>query len=174
MASKAYAKPLGSRWWVWASIILGTPALLVLICVWMRRREEKGHPPTAIRIDITPPSRPAEPTPAATGSIATGLVVTRPVVARSAATRPTKTKPDDLRRVEGIGPKVAGLLKASGITTFAQLAATDAERIGVILREAGLPFIDPSTWPAQASLAVAGQWESLKALQAELKGGRQG
>ena len=163
----AYAKSLGSRWWIWASIILGTPALLVLICVWMRRREEKEHPLTAIRIDITPPSRPAEP-----ASAATGLVVTRPVVAKSTATKPTKS--DDLKRIEGIGPKVAGLLQVSGITTCAQLAAADAERIGAILKEAGLPFIDPSTWAAQAELAAAGQWESLKALQAKLKGGRQG
>lgn len=154
MTNKSYEKSAGIRWWIWASIVLGAPALMMLIYIWMRRREEKEQTSPIVRIDITPPSLPAEPT--------------------LPADKPAKAKPDDLRLVEGIGPKVASLLKTSGITTFAQLAATDANRIGAILREAGLPFIDPSTWPAQADLAAAGQWESLKALQVELKGGRQG
>ena len=33
-------------------------------------------------------------------------------------------------------------------------------------------MIDPSTWPEQASLAAAGEWDALQALQDELKGGR--
>ena len=56
---------------------------------------------------------------------------------------------DDLTRIEGIEPNLSGLFKDAGIT-----------------------MIDPSTWPEQASLAAAGEWDALQALQDELKGGR--
>jgi hypothetical protein len=81
--------------------------------------------------------------------------------------------PEDLKRIEGIGPKISSLLGAAGITTFAQLAATDVSRLSRILEEADLVGLaDPSTWPEQARLANAGEWGELEALQDELKGGR--
>ena len=82
-------------------------------------------------------------------------------------------KPDNLRRIEGIGPKISSVFQAVGITTFAQLAATDVSRLRQILTEAGLAALaDPSTWPEQAGLAAAGKWDALEVLQDELKGGR--
>ena len=82
-------------------------------------------------------------------------------------------QPDDLTRIEGIGPKISSLLQAAGITTFTQLAATDVSRLKQIIAEAGLATLaDPATWPEQASLAAAGQWNALETLQDELKGGR--
>jgi hypothetical protein len=81
--------------------------------------------------------------------------------------------PDDLKRIEGIGPKISELLQSSGITTFAQLAAAEVGRLREVLKEAGLAGLaDPATWPEQADLAAAGKWEALEALQGELKGGR--
>ncbi len=79
---------------------------------------------------------------------------------------------DDLTRIEGIGPTVAALLETAGITTFAQLAVTEVTQLKSRLRAARLPFMDPTTWPQQAGLAAAGDWERLAALQEELKGGR--
>jgi predicted flap endonuclease-1-like 5' DNA nuclease len=83
-------------------------------------------------------------------------------------------EPDDLRKIEGIGPKIARILNAQGITTFAQLAATDAHRLKQIMAAAGPRFqlADPTNWPAQAQLAAEGDWEGLKKLQDELVGGR--
>ncbi|MDY6878166.1 MAG: DUF4332 domain-containing protein [Chloroflexota bacterium] len=82
-------------------------------------------------------------------------------------------EPDNLRRIEGIGPKISSVLQAAGITTFAQLAATDVSRLKQIITEAGLAALaDPSTWPEQAGLAAAGKWDALGVLQDELKGGR--
>lgn len=82
--------------------------------------------------------------------------------------------PDDLTRIEGIGPKISSLLQAAGITTFAQLAATDVDRLEQILTDADLGALtDPKTWPEQARLAAAGEWDRLEVLQDELKGGRQ-
>jgi hypothetical protein len=80
--------------------------------------------------------------------------------------------PDDLQLIEGIGPKIAGLLQEAGIATFARLAATDVGRLEQIVRGAGITIADPSTWPEQARLASAGKWAELDVLQEELKGGR--
>ena len=82
--------------------------------------------------------------------------------------------PDDLKIVEGIGPKIEGLLNEEGILTFAQLAAATPERIKEILNAAGPRFQihDPSTWPQQSALARDGKWEELKKWQDELNKGR--
>ncbi len=82
--------------------------------------------------------------------------------------------PDDLTRIEGVGPKIAQLLQAAGIQTYARLATVDAEWLQQILDEAGSDFAlaDPETWPLQASLAAAGRWGVLETLQDELIGGR--
>ena len=79
---------------------------------------------------------------------------------------------DDLQRIEGIGPKISGLLQSASITTFAQLANADVDRLRQIVREAGITIANPDTWPEQAGLAAAGRWEELEVLQEELKGGR--
>jgi NADH-quinone oxidoreductase subunit I len=86
------------------------------------------------------------------------------------------TEPDDLKRIEGIGPKISGLLGAAGINTFSQLAAVEVDRITQILEEADpklLQLADPKTWPRQAKLAAEGKWEALEKWQERLKGGRQ-
>lgn len=80
--------------------------------------------------------------------------------------------PDDLTRIEGIGPKISGLLQEAGITTFSQLAITETSRIEEILQEAKLSLANPDTWPEQAKLAASGEWDALEVLQDELKGGR--
>jgi hypothetical protein len=83
--------------------------------------------------------------------------------------------PDDLKLIEGIGPKIAGVLNAAGITTFAQLAGLDPDRIRKILGLADARLIrlaDPTTWPEQARLAAAGEWDAFHKLTDELKGGR--
>lgn len=82
--------------------------------------------------------------------------------------------PDDLKIVEGIGPKIEKLLNNEGILTFAQLAATAPERIKEILVTAGTRFQmhDPTTWPEQSALARDGKLEELKTWQEELNKGR--
>ena len=80
----------------------------------------------------------------------------------------------DLKKIEGIGPKIEGLLNAGGIVTWAQLAAAETERLQSILDAAGPRYRihDPSTWPQQAELAAAGARDKLEELQGRLKGGR--
>lgn len=89
---------------------------------------------------------------------------------RSAAS----VKPDDLKKIEGIGPKISQILNDAGIYTFANLSQTSTERLRTVLAEAGNRYKmhDPQTWPQQAALAAAGEWEKLKELQDYLDGGR--
>ncbi|MBP6396638.1 MAG: hypothetical protein KA340_02070 [Saprospiraceae bacterium] len=84
------------------------------------------------------------------------------------------TASDDLTIIEGIGPKIAELLIAAGITDFAQLAASKKSAITDVLSNAGSRYAmhDPTTWPQQAKLAAGGKWEQLKKLQEELKAGK--
>ena len=82
-------------------------------------------------------------------------------------------KPDDLRRIEGIGRKVSSALLGAGITTFSQLAASDVQQLKAILAAGGIgPSVNPSSWPEQASLAEAEDWEAFDKLKDGLKAGR--
>ena len=80
---------------------------------------------------------------------------------------------DDLKKIEGVGPKIAEIFNAAGINTYAELAATSVEKLSEILAEAGSRYAskNPGTWPEQAKLAAEGNWEVLKDLQEKLKGG---
>jgi predicted flap endonuclease-1-like 5' DNA nuclease len=72
----------------------------------------------------------------------------------------TKIKVDDLTVVEGIGPKIAGLLADAGIDTWRALGAADVERLQEVLAAAGPRYRmhDPSGWPTQAELLAEGRW----------------
>ncbi len=81
---------------------------------------------------------------------------------------------DDLKVVEGIGPKIEELLHGAGISRWTALAAANPDQLRAILRAAGSEYAahDPTTWPQQAMLALGGHWEALRALQDGLRGGR--
>ena len=81
-------------------------------------------------------------------------------------------EPQDLQRIEGIGPKIAGVLNDAGIVNYAQLAAKTVQELRHILDDAGIGRIaKPATWPQQAALAAADDWDTLDALQEALHGG---
>jgi len=63
---------------------------------------------------------------------------------------------DDLTRVEGIGPRVARILRDDGIGGLRELAAVEPARLRELLKRARLPFIDPSSWPEQARHRLTG------------------
>ncbi len=86
-----------------------------------------------------------------------------------------KWKKDDLRAIEGIGPKIASLLNNAGINTWKKLADTSVEQIQKILDNAGKRYTlaDPGTWPKQATMAHEGKWEELEEYQDFLQGGKE-
>jgi predicted flap endonuclease-1-like 5' DNA nuclease len=85
-----------------------------------------------------------------------------------------KWKSDDLKIVEGIGPKIEELLHKAGIKTWKALSETSTDRLKAILDEAGPNFQihDPGTWAQQAGLAADGKWDELKKWQDELSAGK--
>jgi large subunit ribosomal protein L21 len=80
-------------------------------------------------------------------------------------------KADDLKKIEGIGPKIATTLVEAGIVTFADLAKTKSEKISEIIADIRGNHVT-DTWPAQAKLAADGKWDELKKWQDELDGGK--
>lgn len=80
----------------------------------------------------------------------------------------------NLQKIEGIGPKIADILNAHGIYTFADLAEAAIDELRKCLEEAGPRYrlANPETWPMQARLAADGKWLELDELQRKLKGGR--
>ena len=83
---------------------------------------------------------------------------------------------DDLKRIEGIGPKIEKMLNDELISTWAELAVAPVDRLKNILRKGGdrYKMHDPTSWPDQAKLAAQGRWKELEELQDILEGGREG
>ena len=96
---------------------------------------------------------------------------TKAAAPKAKTTKKATSKGDDLKKVEGIGPKIAETLAEAGITTFAQLAKTDAAKIAEIISDVRGNHVT-DTWPAQAQLAADGKWDELKKWQDELDGGK--
>jgi predicted flap endonuclease-1-like 5' DNA nuclease len=85
------------------------------------------------------------------------------------ARKPTQVQiGDDLTRLEGIGPTYATRLRASGITTFEQLANSEEETLNLIIGTPTWRRPPFKNWIAQARLAAAGDDKGLKALQDQL------
>ncbi len=84
-------------------------------------------------------------------------------------------KQDDLKAIEGIGPKIAGLLNNAGINTWEKLANTSVSDIQKILDDAGSRYslADPKTWPKQSRMAADGKWDELQEYQDFLQGGKE-
>ena len=82
-------------------------------------------------------------------------------------------KADDLKKIEGAGPKAAEALVNAGLDTFAKVAKADPAKLSEILTEASsrLSHLVTTTWPKQAGLAAEGKWDELKELQDRLDGG---
>ncbi len=79
----------------------------------------------------------------------------------------------NLEAIEGVGPKIAELLRNNGITNFQQLSQAPMDHLVKILDAGGSRFklANPQSWAEQAKLAAAGDWTALASLQKELTGG---
>lgn len=135
-------------WWLWL--------------LWKRREEEAVVTRAVEAIEIKAEAPPAE-------------VAEADVELEEPVEEIEPPAADNLKRIEGIGPKIESVLQAGGIATYAQLADAEADQITEILREADprlLRLASPDTWSEQAKLAADGDWDGLAALQGGLKGGR--
>ena len=90
--------------------------------------------------------------------------------APKATAKKASGKADDLKKIEGIGPKIAETLIEAGIATYADLAKAKPAKISEIIEGVRGNHV-PDTWPQQAQLAADGKWDELKELQDKLDGG---
>jgi len=90
---------------------------------------------------------------------------------KEAAPKAKSAKADDLKKIEGIGPKIASTLVAAGIVTFGDLAKAKPAKISEIIADVRGNHVT-DTWPEQAKLAADGKWDELKKWQDELDGGK--
>jgi predicted flap endonuclease-1-like 5' DNA nuclease len=82
--------------------------------------------------------------------------------AKTAAAEAPPAKPDDLTQIRGIGPRMASILAAGNVTTYAQLQQMSAEQLREIVSAGGaLPPSSLATWPTQAAYAAKGDWRGL-------------
>jgi len=138
-----------------------------------RKKElEKLNPPAKKKS----PEKAAKPAPAkkTAAKPAAKKAAKKTAPAKKAPAKKSASKGDDLKKIEGIGPKAAEALVAAGVDTFAKLAKTDAAKIKEILVEASprLAHLEPGSWPQQSELAAADKWDDLKVLQDKLDGGK--
>jgi len=86
-----------------------------------------------------------------------------------------KITENDLKIIEGIGPKIEELFNTSGIFSWKALSEISVDRCNEILHKAGERFAmhNPTTWPRQARMAYEGKWQELKDWQDKLDGGRE-
>ena len=134
--------------------------------------KRRGRPPMAKKTDA-----PAKPTARRGRPAGSGKKPAAKPAAKSAA-KPASTGArgrtrDDLTRIEGVGPKVADLLRDNGIRTFHALSKASVAKLQNLLSKGGRGFWlrKPDTWPEQAGLAASKDWEALDKMQAELRGG---
>ena len=116
--------------------------------------------------DAAPDGAPAEPAPAGPSAI--------PDLAAAAVALGRGVTLDDLKVVEGVGPKIEELCHGIGIRTWFDLSTTEVSLLRTMLADAGPRFRthDPASWPEQARLLAEGRWQEFKALTDALSGGR--
>jgi predicted flap endonuclease-1-like 5' DNA nuclease len=79
-------------------------------------------------------------------------------------------RPDDLTRIDGIGEKLASILRTAGIDSFQKLANVSDTQLQEILQTANVRLRgNSSTWAQQAAYASQGDWESFKKFNRERK-----
>lgn len=124
---------------------------------WTADDEDWGPAPERFAADDEPEAPVAAPAP----------VPDAPAAVRADAR-------DDLTRLEGVGPKIAAALAASGISTFAALADASDEDLRTALKAAALrSAASLPTWSRQARLLADGDEAGFRALTDRLVGGRE-
>lgn len=111
------------------------------------------------------------PTPPATAAAVTGIAFD---ASAAKAAYGKNVKQDDLKLVEGIGPKIEGMFKDAGIKTWQALSNASVAECQKVLDGGGTRYKihDPASWPMQAKMCYEGKWKELAKWQTEHKGGK--
>lgn len=85
-----------------------------------------------------------------------------------------KIKQDDLKVIEGIGPKIADLFHSFDVKTWKALSELKVAKCQEVLKSGGdrYKIHDPASWPMQAKMCYKGEWKKLAKWQDEHKHGK--
>lgn len=138
-------------WWFVAGLFIG--ALLSWLLHWLLW----GRGPTG-----GPRQDPEPVTPPPSGT-----------TTQSPSQYSQKSRGDQLEAIEGVGVKIAEVLRDQKILTFAELANRTPSELREMLNEAGSRFdlAHTTTWPQQARLLADGNILGFMELTDRLKGG---
>ncbi|MCR9227282.1 MAG: hypothetical protein NXH90_07695 [Flavobacteriaceae bacterium] len=81
---------------------------------------------------------------------------------------------NDLKLIEGIGPKIEKLFHNFNIKTWKDLSETSVDKCQEVLNSGGSRYRihDPASWPMQAKMAYEGHWEQLFNWQEKHRAGK--
>src|SRR5680860_702626 len=79
-------------------------------------------------------------------AVAEAPVVETPVIEEKPVAE-AEIKGDDLKKLEGVGPKLAEILNEAGIVTYADLAGSSVDKLKEILEAAGRRYASKDTAP---------------------------
>jgi small subunit ribosomal protein S2 len=128
-----------SPWWF--GLKLGF--LVAIVVWWWLQDQDEMLQPVKEKSIVLPPEKKKT------------LQPDKKVPAPKAKPKPVVADPDDLTKIDGIGPKYAKVLLDADVTTYAQLAAMDAETVQNIFRVATGRAPDPTSWIEQAGLIAS-------------------
>ncbi len=99
-------------------------------------------------------------TPASVTAVATGNTFDDSAAMAAFGKR---IKKDDLKVIEGIGPKISEMFQSAGIKTWKALSETSVAGCQDILNGGGERYKvhDPASWPMQAKMCYEGKWKEL-------------
>lgn len=141
----------------------------ILALVWwiLARRTRHRRSPLPQRTRPPEPRRPAASDPVASPepeprpepadeAEAAGDPQPEPADEAEAAGDPQPEPADDLAAIDGIGPKIANVLREAGYATFDSVAASNEADLRRTLADAGLRLAPTlATWPARAASVAA-------------------
>ena len=131
-------------------------ALIDGTVVFRKKRKNRSYVSVApiVDVDVAVAEAPVKKAVAVEKPVveAKEVVKETPKAAPKAAEKKAETKGDDLKKLDGVGPKLAEILNAAGLNTYADVAGTSVEKFKEILEAAGSRYAskDPAPWIAEA------------------------
>ncbi len=113
----------------------------------------------------------ASPSPIITSSMITTIPFNAALASKALG---KKIKQDDLKIIEGIGPKIEQLFHSNGVKTWKELSEIPVARCQQVLDSGGEAYKihDPASWPMQAKMCYEGKWKDLAHWQEDHKHGK--
>ena len=150
-------------------IIFAAIALIALLCIWLFLRWRANAPGQRLADPNRPRLEPRKPdivlASAADFSATKSEAVPVPITSDRPRIQPTSGPADDLRRIKGLGPKLAALLGDLGVTRFDQIAAWSDADIAEVDAHLGqfAGRITRDAWVEQAAFLARGDEDGFKA-----------